>query len=87
MTTLLSTRIDNDTKIKFVQTCEQIGLNPSQAIKLFAMAVINSGSIPFKLTAKQPNQETIKAMQELENGNGVKVNGVKALFKELDAEM
>ncbi|WP_422851477.1 type II toxin-antitoxin system RelB/DinJ family antitoxin [Candidatus Ruthia endofausta] len=26
MTTLLSARIDNDTKIKFVQTCEQIGL-------------------------------------------------------------
>ncbi|WP_425353128.1 type II toxin-antitoxin system RelB/DinJ family antitoxin [Abyssogena phaseoliformis symbiont] len=56
-------------------------------MKLFVMVVINSGSIPFKLIAKQSNQETIKAMQELESGNGIKVGGVKALFKELDVEM
>ncbi len=51
------------------------------------MAVINSGSIPFKLIAKQPNQETIKAMQELKSDNGIKAGGVKALFKELEVEM
>ncbi len=85
-TSLLSARVDNATKIQFVDTCESIGLNPSQAIKLFATAVVNSGSIPFELKAKQPNQQTLEAMLELEQGKGISADSVKALFQDLDAE-
>ncbi len=45
----ISIRIDHDIKTEFTHVCEEIGLSPSQAIKLFAKAVINYGGIPFEL--------------------------------------
>jgi DNA-damage-inducible protein J len=82
-TEMLSTRIDHDTKVAFTFICDEVGLSPSQAIKIFAKAVINHGGIPFDVIAKQPNSITLNAIQELENGLGNKANDVKQLFKEL----
>jgi DNA-damage-inducible protein J len=82
-TEMLSTRIDHDTKVAFTYICDEVGLSPSQAIKIFAKAVINHGGIPFDVIAKQPNSITLNAIQELENGLGNKANDVKQLFKEL----
>jgi len=82
-TEMLSTRIDHDTKVAFTYICDEVGLSPSQAIKIFAKAVINHGGIPFEIKAKQPNSSTLKAIQELEQGHGNKANDVKQLFKEL----
>ena len=56
-TEMLSTRIDHDTKVAFTYICDEVGLSPSQAIKLFAKAVINHGGIPFDLKAKRPNED------------------------------
>lgn len=81
-TELISTRIDPDMKIEFTNVCEDIGLSPSQAIKLFAKAVINYGGIPFELKGKQPNKITLQAMQELEQGKGHKGNSTSELFNE-----
>jgi DNA-damage-inducible protein J len=69
-TEIISTRIDHDTKLEFTRVCEEMGLSPSQAIKLFAKAVINSGGIPFELKARRPNHITLQAMQEVEQGAG-----------------
>ena len=80
---MLSTRIDPDTKAAFTLVCDEIGLSPSQAIKLFARAVINYGGIPFEVKAKQPNQQTAEAIAELENGRGHKAANIKQLFAEL----
>lgn len=64
-TEILSTRIDHDTKMAFTQICDELGLSPSQAITLFARAVINYGGIPFELKTRQPNETTLAAMNEL----------------------
>jgi DNA-damage-inducible protein J len=69
-TDMLSTRIDHDTKVAFSNICDEVGLSPSQAIKLFARAVINCGGIPFELKAPQPNETSAAAMQELLEGKG-----------------
>lgn len=82
-TEIISTRIDRDSKLEFTNVCEEIGLSPSQAIKLFAKAVINYGGIPFELKRKQPNKVTLQAMKELEEGKGHKVNSTSELFSEL----
>lgn len=82
-TEMLSTRIDHDTKTAFTLVCDEVGLSPSQAIKLFAKAVINYGGIPFEVKAKQPNKQTVEAIAELENGKGHKATSVKQLFDEL----
>ena len=82
-TEILSTRIDHETKLAFTHVCDEIGLSPSQAIKLFAKAVINYGGIPFELRSKTPNSKTLEAIQELENGKGNTVDDVNQLFQEL----
>ena len=86
-TDIISTRIDHDMKTEFTHVCEEIGLSPSQAIKLFAKAVINYGGIPFELKAKQPNTITIQAIQELEEGNGHKAGNTTELFNDLQIKL
>jgi len=82
-TEMLTTRIDQDTKLAFTHVCDEIGLSPSQAIKLFARAVINYGGIPFELRAKQPNDITANAIQELSQGNGHQAENMTTLMSEL----
>ena len=82
-TEMLTTRIDHDTKLAFTHICDEVGLSPSQAIKLFARAVINYGGIPFELKAKQPNSVTVAAIQELSQGKGHKAESVASLITEL----
>ena len=80
---MLSTRIDHDTKEAFTTICEAIGLSTSQAIKLFAKAVINHGGIPFELRVRHPNNATAAAMTELADGKGHKAESVSSLLNEL----
>ena len=80
---MLSTRIDHDTKAAFTSICDEVGLSTSQAIKLFAKAVINHGGIPFDLRVPQPNNVTAAAIQELVEGKGHKAESVEAMLSEL----
>lgn len=82
-TEMLSTRIDHDTKLAFTNVCEGMGLSPSQAIKLFAKAVVNYGGIPFELKVKQPNAATASAISELESGKANTASNIEELFEEL----
>jgi DNA-damage-inducible protein J len=82
-TEMLSTRIDHDTKLAFTNVCDEMGLSTSQALKLFAKAVINYGGIPFELKAKTPNALTASAIEELESGKGQKAETVDELFEDL----
>lgn len=86
-TEMISVRVDHGTKLEFTHICEEIGLSPSQAIKLFAKAVINHGGIPFELKRKQPNKITLQAIQELEDGKGQKAHSTSDLFDDLGAEL
>ncbi|WP_422451080.1 MULTISPECIES: type II toxin-antitoxin system RelB/DinJ family antitoxin [unclassified Endozoicomonas] len=80
---MLSARIDHDTKAAFTNICEAIGLSTSQAIKLFAKAVINHGGIPFEVRVQQPNKTSVAAMKELDEGKGHSAESVSALMNEL----
>ena len=86
-TDIISTRIDHGMKVEFTHICEEIGLSPSQAIKLFAKAVINYGGIPFELKTKQPNKITVQAIQELEEGKGHKASSTSELFNDLQVKL
>jgi len=86
-TEIISTRIDHHLKVEFTRICEELGLSPSQAIKLFAKAVINHGGIPFELKIRQPNEITLQAMQSLDNGEGYKASSTSELFKDLEARL
>lgn len=81
-TEMLSTRIDHNTKLAFTNVCEDMGLSTSQALKIFAKAVINYGGIPFELKAKIPNALTASAIDELETSKGGKAETVEELFND-----
>lgn len=81
---MLSTRIDHDTKVEFTTICDQVGLSPSQAIKLFARAVINHGGIPFELKVLQPNGNTQAAIKQLAEGHGHKAESVETMMADLE---
>ncbi|MAX50631.1 MAG: type II toxin-antitoxin system antitoxin, RelB/DinJ family [Methylophaga sp.] len=83
-TETLSTRIDADTKLAFTNVCEDMGLSTSQALKLFAKAVVNYGGIPFELKVRQPNDITAAAIAELEAGNASSAKDVEELFSNLN---
>jgi DNA-damage-inducible protein J len=83
-TEMLSTRIDPDTKLAFTKVCEEMGLSTSQALKLFAKAVINYGGIPFELKAKTPNALTAAAINELEAGKGQTADSIDELLNDLN---
>lgn len=80
---MLNARIDHESKVAFTRICESIGLSTSQAIKIFAKAVINHGGIPFELRAPQPNEQTTAAMEELNKGKGHKAESASAMMSEL----
>lgn len=80
---MLSTRIDHDTKVAFTNICDEMGLSPSQALKLFARAVINHGGIPFELKARQPNEVTASAIKELAEGRGHRSPSIDSMLNEL----
>lgn len=84
---MISVRVDRSMKLEFTHICEEIGLSPSQAIKLFAKAVINHGGIPFELKRKQPNKVTVQAIKELEDGKGHKASSTSELFNDLGVEL
>lgn len=86
-TEIISTRLEPELKVEFTHICAEVGLSPSQAIKLFAKAVITHGGIPFELKAKQPNKLSIQAMLELEQGKGHKAENSRALFEELEIDL
>ena len=86
-TAMISTRIDHSMKVEFTHICEEIGLNPSQAIKLFAKAVINHGGIPFELKVKRPNNITAQAIEELEVGKGTKVSSTAKMFNDFKIDV
>ena len=82
-TEVISTRIDYETKVAFTNVCDEMGLSTSQAIKLFAKAVINHGGIPFELRTRQPNKVTASAIKELVEGKGSTAQSVSDMITEL----
>lgn len=52
-TSLLTARVDTKLKEQFQSVCEDIGLNPSIAIKIFAKTVVNNNAIPFELKSRK----------------------------------
>jgi DNA-damage-inducible protein J len=65
LTTDVRCRIDAKVKADATEVIEAMGLNVSDAIRLFLKRVATDGTIPFDL--RVPNAKTIAAMEEIEN--------------------
>ncbi len=75
-------RIDEDIKEQASFILEKIGLNVSDAIRLFLNQVVMRKGMPFPVCI--PNEETIAAMESADRGEGleeVTIDQLRAQFK------
>lgn len=72
--------LDRQLKNDSEEILKKMGLSISEAVRVFLREVVREREIPFPVhySAKVPNDETIKAINQLESGNGEKTT-LKAL--------
>jgi DNA-damage-inducible protein J len=77
---IIRTRINATTKAQAATVLAAMGLNLSDAVRLLMLRIVAEQRLPFDLV---PNQTTLKAMEELEQGKGKRFDSAEALFKDL----
>ena len=68
-TTMYQFRIDSKEKQEVFQVFNELGIKPSQAIKMFLRQVKETRSIPFEVCL--PNKETLETMKKVQQGKGL----------------
>lgn len=68
----ISVRIDHATKAAAENIFSLMGLSATDAIRMFYRQVVIHHGLPFP--AKIPNEETLAAFEELDNGGGRKMS-------------
>ena len=75
--TTLSVRMDEQVKKQFDDFCNEVGLNASVAVNIFAKAVLRERRIPFEISVEtdpfysDANIKRLKkSIEQLESGNG-----------------
>ena len=79
MTTTITIRLDSDTKTKFDQFCDSVGIATSTAINMFIKATLRKNEIPFKIKAdpfySESNQALLRKSIEQMEDSSEKLNG------------
>lgn len=80
-------RMDKDDKARFERIISDMGLNLSSAFNVFAKAVIRENAIPFSLHGRSeiPNEETKKAIENVEKGENLESFTLEQLRAEFEA--
>ena len=74
----LHVRMDADVKQQFAAILEQMGLNPSIAVNIFARLVIQEKALPFNVALKNSNQVVIdEDGEETEENNNQETKEIK----------
>lgn len=81
----ISIRIDDKLKQQFDSLCNELGLSMSSALNLFVKTVVREQRIPFEISLNKLNKETVKAIENAENGIGLseKFDTVEAAMKSM----
>lgn len=81
--TVVRARIDGRTKKKAAKVLADMGLSVSDAIRLMLVRVAAEKALPFDV--KIPNEESLKAIAELERGEGRVFKSVEEFLADLNA--
>lgn len=76
---VLRARINETVKNEAASVLASMGLTVSEACRIFLTRVAREKALPFELNT--PNQETIEAMKELDEGGGNRYNSPEEFFK------
>ncbi len=85
-------KIDSQLKQESQALFESLGLNLSTAVNIFLRQAVREQAIPFRVSVRTPNAETIEAIQEVQrmkvNPNlGKTYTDVDQMMKELLADV
>jgi DNA-damage-inducible protein J len=80
-TGMIRARIDPALKDRAETILGNLGLNASDAIRLFYTQITLTGGLPFPV--KIPNAETIQAMKDADAGRGNRYTNTAEMFKKL----
>jgi len=86
-TTNLNIRVDEELKRKAEAIFNELGLNMSTAINMFLRYSVRYGGIPFDLRIEKPNEDTLSAIDDVNNNRNMSktFDNVKALIEDLNA--
>ena len=65
LTSAINIQVDSDTKKQATDILNNLGLSMSTAINIFLKQVIKRDGIPFEIVNNKPNEEMLKAVQEM----------------------
>jgi DNA-damage-inducible protein J len=65
-TTNVTIRMNTDLKKEAEELFDELGMNLSTAFNVFVRQVVREGKIPFEISTKKPNSDTIAALLEAE---------------------
>lgn len=87
LTTNVNFRMDKDLKLQLEHLCNELGLNMSTALNIFAKTMVRQQRIPFDVGIETPNAETLKAMENVEKGINLsrRFISVKYFMEDLNA--
>ena len=89
-TTNVSIRMDSELKAQAEALFAELGMNLTPAFNIFVRQSIRNGGIPFDITVRKPNADTIAAILETQkivnDPNAKKYNDLEELFKALKDE-
>lgn len=69
--TTFTFRIDENLKKQMKQVCDELGMDPSTAFKIFAKKLVREKRIPFEVSVNDYNSETIQAIRDAKQGVGL----------------
>ena len=67
----INVNVDERVKEQAKETLEYLGTNFTNVINMLLRQIILTGSIPFDVKIPKLNEETLKAMNDVENGIGL----------------
>ncbi len=87
-TTNLNIRIDEDLKKSAEQIFSELGLTMSAALTVFLRQTVRYNGIPFEMRLETPNDETIQAIDDVNNNRNMSkaFSSVHELMEDLDAD-
>lgn len=81
-------KIDPELKREAQALFEGLGLNLSTAVNIFLRQAVREQAIPFRIGTPYPNDETLRAIEDVQKGNDLSraFSSVDELMEDLNAE-
>lgn len=79
--------VPEELKAEAMALYKNMGMNLSDAVRIFLAQSVNSGGLPFTPHVNRPNTETIKAFKEAEDISELKkYDSIDDMFNDLDLD-